>query len=249
MSRFFFTCFFMLASVLGIQAQSDEICVSADRPGMATGAGVLDQGVVQWETGLEFGVGDEKYISLPTTMVRWGLTQFAEIRLQFDGAMNKSDKWEYSVLPLTLGTKIKVFDGYKAVPQVSLMANLSIPSTKTQRDEIHVAPQLYLLCHNDINDWLALDYNVGEEWNGQNNIPSTFLALCMGFTLTDKFGAFAESYNYVTKGDEKTVFDPNVDFGFTYTPCRRLQLDTYAGFNLKEPKSAPYIGCGVAWLF
>ena len=230
-------------------ASEEAFAVSADRPGMATGVGVLPFKTIQWETGFQWDYADRQHsFTLPTTMFRFGVAPFAELRLEYDGTLYSDAKWQYQVEPLILGTKIRVFDGWKAVPKISFLANIAIPITKEAYQSSHVAPSLYLLCENDVTDWLNLCYNLGAEWNGVDATPSTFLALCLGFTINDQWGAFVESYNYFTRLNSDTEADWNIDAGFTYMPHHCVQLDVYASINCQDPAMYSNVGLGVAWL-
>ena len=248
-----FTLVIALIISCGCFAQTEEKqpSVAADRPGMSTGTDVTPFLKVQWETGFESYFTENPGVLLPTTMFRFGVTRFAELRLEYDGVLNQYDrhKWGYEVQPLILGTKVKVFDGYKWVPKISLMANLAIPLTCEQLHETHVSPSLHLLFQNDVTDWFNIGYDVGAEWDGVTAIPATFLGVCLGFNISDNFGAFIESYNYFTKYSmKKTEAECNLDFGFTCTVHPRVQLDLYGMFNCQDPKSDNGIGFGVAWL-
>ena len=187
-------------------------------------------------------------VHITTTMLRFGVAPFAELRLEYDGTLYSDAKWQYQVEPLILGTKIRVFDGWKAVPKISFLANIAIPITKEAFQNSHVAPSLYLLFENDVTDWLNLCYNLGAEWNGVDATPSTFLALCLGFTINDQWGAFVESFNYFTRLSTHTEADWNLDAGFTYMPHHRVQLDVYASINCQDPAMYSNVGLGVAWL-
>ena len=251
MKRIIFSFLFLL-SLSVLVAQESEFTISADRPGMATGVDIMPFKKVQFETGFQWDYSGTSAITLPTAMFRFGLSDFAELRLQYDGTLveNPGAQWSYNVEPLTIGTKIKVLEGGQYVPAISFMANLAIPSTSDLAHTMHVAPSLYLLFQNDITDWFNVGYNVGVEWNGEDAIPATFLAICLGFGITDNFGAFLESYNYFTRYDlstGKTAVDANLDFGFNYIVHPRIQLDLYASFNCQDPKSYSNIGLGVAW--
>lgn len=235
-------------------AQTEEPSVSADRPGMATGTDVMSFLKVQWETGFESTWSGDPVFLLPTTMIRFGVTQFAELRIEYDGTLYNIGhrEWAYEVQPLVLGTKVKIFEGYMWVPKISLLANLSIPLKRdigTYATVRHVAPSLYLLFQNDVTDWFNIGYNVGAEWSGYSHIPSTFLALCLGFNITDNFGTFLESYNYFSRyGKDNTEAECNLDFGFTYMVHPKVQLDLYAMFNCQCPRDFNGIGLGLTWL-
>lgn len=245
-------------AVVCMQAQDVENAepqsVAADRPGMATGVGVLPFKAIQWETGFQWDYADRQHsFILPTTMFRFGVAPFAELRLEYDGTLSQTTElnttqWEYQVEPLILGTKIRIFDGWKAVPKISFLANVAIPITKQQFQTTHLAPSLYLLFENDVTNWLNICYNVGAEWNGVDATPSTFLALCLGFNINDQWGAFVESYNYFTRQTNCTEVECNLDAGFTYMPHHRIQLDLYASINCQDPAMYSNVGLGVAWL-
>lgn len=253
MKRILFSFVFLLSFFVSM-AQETEFVISADRPGMATGVDIMPFKKVQFETGFQWDYSDAtSAITLPTAMLRVGLSDFAELRLQYDGTLseNPSAPWSYVVEPLTIGTKIRMLEGGRYLPAVSFMANLAIPSTTELAQSMHVAPSLYLLFQNDITDWFNVGYNVGVEWNGTDAIPATFLAVCLGFGITDNLGAFLESYNYFTRYDlstGKTAVETNLDFGFNYIVHPRIQLDLYASFNCQDPKSYSNIGLGIAWL-
>lgn len=252
MRNLFFAILFL---PLGLFAQeTEEIWMAPDRPGMATGTDVMPFKKVMWETGFEGGwIGGAHAVTLPTTMFRFGVAPFAELRVEYDGLLLQNGKqWDYAPAPLVLGTKVRIFDGsdkYKWIPKVSLMVNLDIPCTKQMASTMHVAPSVYALFSNDVTDWFNIGYNVGAEWDGMTPIPATFLAVCLGFNITDDLGAFVESYNYFTKyGIGNTVADPNIDFGFNWMVHQKVQLDLYAGFSCLSPQDFSMVGLGVAWL-
>lgn len=252
----FFLISLAIALAMGVSAQESATVISADRPGMATGVDVMPFKGVQWETGFQYDYSSGAHsITLPTTLFRLGITRFAELRVEYDGTLASADKkqWEYAVEPLVVGTKIKVFEGTENeklqwLPAVSFLLNLAVPSTPDLAKTTHVAPSAYLLFHHNATDWLSIDYNIGAEWDGVSAQPATFLALCLGFGITDKAGAFLESYNYITDYGRRPGGSANLDFGFTYLVQARVQLDVYAAFNCQDPASSANVGLGVAWM-
>lgn len=252
MKKFLLLCLLWLPFFIGI-AQENEVNFTADRPGASTGPDVLEFKQVLWETGFEGSWTGNHNIALPTTLFRFGITKFAELRLGYDGALCQLEddhhRWKYEVCPLTIGTKVKIFDGYKWIPKIALMANLAIPLTRAQLNETHVAPSVHLLFQNTVTDWFNISYDVGADWDGTTAIPATFLGLCLGFNITDNLGAYIESYNYFTKyGMNNTEAECNLDFGFSYQVHPRVQLDIYSAFNCQDPKSYNCVGLGVAWM-
>jgi len=212
-----FLLFLLLPSLCIAQEKVHEesYSFSPDRPGMATGPSVLPQGKIIWETGIEGTREDEWSILLPTTMFRFGLSSFAELRLEYDGVLlQKGPNWCYEVAPLVIGTKLKFYEGKEWIPAISFLANLSIPCTKILSDEMSVAPSLNLLFQNDICRWFNINYNVGASWDGINTTPTTFLALCLGFNPTESIGLFLESFNYLIPKEQQGLYGMcNMDVG------------------------------------
>lgn len=225
-------------------AQTDEIVISADRPGMATGTDVMPLGGIQWETGLAFEhlSGSPNTFTLNTSYLRYGLTENAELHIGMD-LLHCNGLSSFS--PLTIGTKVKVVEGNGWVPALSFMANLTSSHIGSPANTPNfLAPQLYLLFQNDITDWLNIGYNVGSEWDGFSAQPTTFAAVCIGANVTEQVGCFIESYNYFVAGSA----DCFLDAGVTWTPTRKLQLDLSAAIDLSAPTNYLWTGIGVAWL-
>ncbi len=171
----FFTSLFLVFPMI-LSAQND-VALSTDRPTMCAAPYVISQKHLQLESGVESGWNNWHSITLPTAMLRYGLTRFAEVRLQYTGTLGQNEgSWDYNASQLALGTKMKITDGNKWIPQISFLTNLLIPCTKTMHKTMHVAPQAYLLFQNDISNKFSVCYNLGAEWNGINATPSTFLA-------------------------------------------------------------------------
>ena len=86
-------------------------------------------------------------------------------------------------------------------------------------------------------------YCMPDEWDGSMPAPSTFVALCFGFTLTERLGCFAESYNNFSRYGNAY----GVDFGFNYMVGERVQLDLAANLDVCHPKQCWAVSFGVAW--
>jgi hypothetical protein len=152
--------------------------------------------------------------------------------------------WTAAFSGLSLGTKIKCFDGEGAIPAVSVLADFSVPRTATQGFDVdNLAPSLYLLFENPVCDWFSIGYNVGAEWDGTLPSPTTFAALCFGFSATDSLGCFVESYNYFNELGNAYC----MDFGLNWQVSRKVQLDIAANMDITNPSQCWAISCGVAW--
>ena len=223
---------------------------TADRPGASTGPGVIGHNVIQLEQGVQYD-GDGSHLGTYTfsnTLIRYGLFPNMEIRLGGDAFLYPSEEGSSSYVPafsgLSVGTKIKCFDGMGIIPAVSVLADFSIPRTASSGFNVdHIAPSLYLLFENPVCDWLSIGYNLGAEWDGTLPGATTFAALCFGFSATDTLGCFIESYNYFNKLSNAYC----MDLGLNWQVSRKVQLDVAANIDLTNPVQCWAISCGVAW--
>lgn len=235
----------LFAYSVGAQEQAE---FTADRPGASTGPSVVGHHVIQLEQGVQYdGDGGAGVFTFSNTLLRYGLFERMELRLGGDGFIYKPEgasKFKPAFSGLSLGTKIACYEGKGAIPAISVLANFTLPYTASKGFESeHLAPSLYLLFENPVNDWFSVGYNVGAEWDGSQAAPTTFVALCLGFNATERLGCFAESYNYFSNGGNIYA----VDFGLNYMVARRLQLDLAANLDLCNPAQSWAISFGVAW--
>ena len=235
----------MISASLAVMAQDVEF--TADRPGASTGPATVWRGVIQLEQGVQYdGVGDGYgQFTFSNTLFRYGLFDGVELRLGGDALIHHTyDNWQPAFAGLTVGTKISCFEGRGAIPAISVLADFAIPGTAGNGFETeHLAPSLYLLFENSVNNWLSIGYNVGAEWDGSTPAPTTFVALCLGFSVSERLGCFAESYNYFGKAGNSYC----ADFGLNYMAGERVQLDVAANLDVCNPKQCWAVSLGVAW--
>ena len=238
----------LIFSLCAMVVTAQEVEFTADRPGASTGPATVAHKVVQLEQGVQYdGDGGAGVFTFSNTLLRYGLFDGVELRLGGDGFAYKPEgalQYSPAFSGLSVGTKIKCFDGEGVIPAVSVLADFSIPRTATGGFGVdNLAPSLYLLFENPVNEWLSIGYNVGAEWDGAQPAPTTFAALCLGFSATERLGCFVESYNYFSKFGNVYA----VDWGLNYMVTERVQLDFAANFDLCNPTQAWAVSFGVAW--
>lgn len=233
------------------QAQDELPTISADRPGYTWGTEVMQHHKIAWENGFEYEseANGPHTITFNNTIVRYGIFEDVELRVGTSFLMwNDGQAMEpsFGIAPLTIGTKLKIYDGTNILPSVGLLAEFR--SSHVGSKELlpaHLAPSMYLLFEHEINDWFNICYNVGEEWDGNSATPTTFLALSLGFNITESIGAFVESYNYLHPDERNRYL---TEFGLTWLVSRRVQLDLAADMDFQNFGKHYTISGGVAWL-
>ncbi len=241
---------FLLLAMAGLPVLAQEsVEFTADRPGASTGPSVVGHKVIQLEQGIQYdGDGGAGTFTFSNTLLRYGLFPNMELRLGGDGFMYQESEeisgFTSAFSGLSIGTKIKCFEGEGIVPAVSVLADFGIPCTASEGFNVdYLAPSLYLLFENPVNDWLSIGYNLGAEWDGTLPQPTTFAALCLGFSMTEDLGCFVESYNYF--GSLGNTYA--MDFGLNWMAGRKVQLDLAANIDLTNPAQCWSVSCGVAW--
>lgn len=247
MKRIFIIALLALTYVAAFAQEAVEF--TADRPGASTGPAVVGHKVIQLEQGIQYdGNGGAGTFTFSNTLLRYGLFPNMELRLGGDGFIYQAEVSKQGFKPafsgMSIGTKIRCFDGEGAIPAVSVLADFSIPNTASRGfNADHLAPSLYLLFENPVCNWLSIGYNLGAEWDGTFPSPTAFAALCLGFSATDRLGCFVESYNYFNKLGNAYC----MDFGLNWMVGRKVQLDVAANIEVSNPTQCWAISCGVAW--
>ena len=265
----------LLAALL--HAEQHTLRAEADRPGYGTGTNVLTRGMIQWETGFEaMHIPGMHLVTLPTTLFRFGLHERAELRVEYAGGLiindhpdnnpETEDTHIYYCEPLNIGTKMMLWGGsdepqLRWIPRTSVMINLGIPLTRSVAEILPFSGSADLLFESDITNWLTIQYQFGTHWREWAPMPDFFAALGMNFAATKDIAFFVENFNYFDCDNKveiigyKTAYYVNLDFGMTYMPHPRVQLDLYAGFNcyatgllMSGPKNQCFLGLGVTWL-
>ena len=232
------------------KAQEELPVLPADRPGYTWFAEVLPHHKVSWENGFCFESSPDRShtITTPSTIFRYGIFRNVELRVGADFMLyddGPGSKYTFGIAPLTIGTKIRVYESRNWLPSIGFLAELQLPYFGS-KDLVpsHLAPSMYILFDHSITDWFSLCYNAGAIWDGETAIPQAFLSLALWFNITDNVGTFVETYNYLHPDGNQCM----MDFGFTWMPSRRVQLDISCNLDFKNFGKYYAIGCGVAWM-
>ena len=242
---------FALLLAIDICFAQDELpTVVPDRPGYTWGAEVTPHHKVIWDHGFgyESTLEGASTLTLSSTVLRYGLFENLELRVGTVFMMfNDEDAMEptFGLSPLTIGTKLKVYEGTGILPSIGLLAELQSPHIGS-KDLLpsHLAPSLYLIFENTVTDWFGICYNVGEQWDGESPTPTTFLGLNLYFSFNERLGAFVETYNYLNSEENQYMSE----IGLFWQVSRRVQLDIEGDFDLQNLGKYYSVGCGVSWI-
>ncbi|MDD3858939.1 MAG: transporter [Bacteroidales bacterium] len=239
-----------------VKSQIDSsINFVTDRPGMATSTDIITSRCFQVEDGFQFekiyneNLSNKNFL-FSSLLLRYGIVKNVELRLQTDYVYNiVTDNINtfsiYGFNPITIGTKIQIFEQKKFIPDVSFLFNLVIPFWgKKEFIPNNFAPSFTLLMSNDISEKLNLCYNYGIFWDGTSSVPNHFYAICFGINFSKKWNAFIEGYGFTNPQTNSLFY---IDVGSSYLINKRFQIDFSVSRRLNSSLNYYCLNTGIAW--
>jgi len=244
--------FFTTTIYSSAQEKNKELVT--DRPDQTESAAIVPLHFLQIESGFLLETNKEnglskKSFAYNSTLLRYGLLTNLELRLGLEYLGNKTEfsgfNVNYSGLsPLYTGLKIKIIEEKGVVPEVAFLGALIFPFTAGEEYKpSYTAADMRLAFAHTLTDRLSLGYNLGAEWDGETAIPSWFYSASLGIGLTDKLGAFLESYGSLP---EKGKAEHMADAGITYLILPNLQFDISGGIGIQNGPDN-FIGFGLSY--
>ena len=245
-------CTILLLVFIAAKPQTAELPdISADRPGMATTPDILQPKKVQIETGFSYERTKiensfQKTTHYNSTLLRYGINQNSEIRIQTDFEKLKTDSLNFKGFnPVVIGTKLLISEEKGIIPKTAFLFNLTLPflGEKKFRPQ-NATPSLYFLMTNNISKYINICYNIGLEYDGESTVPKEFAAVCMGYNLTDNLSLFLENYDWFSKASKPETF---IDFGFAYLSGKNVQIDLSGNIDPQDFENYFMINFGISW--
>jgi hypothetical protein len=213
--------------------------IVSDRPDAAEGSGVLGRGVVQIEAGLaaERNGAGERTTSTPT-MLRFGLSDNVDLRLETDGRMGSPSGHGFA--DVTVGAKWRLQEGGKDSPALALIGQVGVPSGSRQFKGQGYRPSLLLATEWELSSDLTLAVMPGAVRDRDDNgaaFTAGILAVSLDQEWTEQLHSFIElsAPQIATARHGGTMATLNA--GLTYALSKLWQIDTalFRGLNKRTP--------------
>ncbi len=230
-------------SIISVSAQDDDAIVT-DRPTQSASSMVMPRGNAL----IEYGFIHEKSGDVSTTtfanfLVRIGLIEGVEFRIT-QNIQQQSDELTDSKVsglsPITLGTKIHLVGEQGAVPQVSLLGQVTLANGKKPFRPNEAIPEVRLNFSNTLSEFLSLGYNIGMSFPEDNT--QTLYSVVLGYSFLPGWSVFAEPYGFFQDGTS----DHRFNTGLIYLCSNNVQFDISAGVGLSDISPDHFIGFGAA---
>lgn len=234
--------------MLPAQAQEEREELNTDRPDNSQGPSVISRGYVQLEAGYNYQKLNTniRTYAYPTALVRIGLLQGVELRLQ--GAVkdsvieNGSTRHIKGWGPLSVGTKIRLWEESGWRPEAGISAMLALPIASEVFKPDHPEPQFGVAFSNALSDKMDLTYTVGYGWTKGSPVRT------YGANITRQFFDKLTLYLEVFGSKEKNeTAGHQADVGLLYLLLPNLQVDVAAGRRLNKEAPQHFITTGLAF--
>ncbi len=224
--------------------------IQTDRPDQTECPFITPKGYLQAENGFTYENinKNNKVISLPTILWKYGLNKNVEFRLITETNIIKSLGNKVSgLVPTIVGFKISVSEEKGIIPATGFIAHLAIPNAaSTNFKASYYAPSFRFNMQHTLSKTFSLAYNLGTEWDGKTPEPTFIYTLTSGMSITEKLGAYIELYGFAP---QKQSADHKADGGFTYLITNDVMVDISGGFGITKEAPKNYFALGFSYRF
>ena len=215
-----------------------------DRPDATEASSTVGKGVLQIETGAfytsfeENGI-EEEVIGYNTTLVRYGVLDNIEFRLGWNFEEGRTtvdgmrlDNVTSGLSPLLAGMKLDIAEENGLLPEMALIGHIFLPFTASSdyRPETTGVDFRFSLSHT-LSERSSIGYNIGAQWGDDSSEAAYIYTLAYGYSITDKFGLYAEVYGDFPEDSRANHF---WDAGLTYLLSDDIQLDATVGSGVNK---------------
>jgi len=244
-----------ISGVIMVKAQTEKPEIVTDRPDQTEASVLVPRGGLQVETGFVFEKDREDNVeksnfTYNTTLIKYGVNEFLELRLITEFLGERAQVAEDPVSkvqgfsPLALGVKIKLADEKAFWPQAAFIGHINLKSGSKEFAPSYTAAAFRFTFAHTLSEKFALSYNLGAAWDGETPEAAFLYTLSLGYTITDRLGAFVEGYSFFPE-DNKA--DNRIDTGITYKFSPVVQWDVSAGVGLSRNAPDSFLSTGISF--
>ncbi len=256
----FLCCF---ASARSAHAQAERAApgpLVTDRPDKTESTSIVPRGLAQVEAGWALETVSLSGTSLhthtvPGVLARVGVLSALEARVGFDGFQLTNQPAAFGgegFGDVELGFKYRLVKAQGALPDIALIAAVSVPTGADGVTSGRVDPTVLLTLSRPISARVSVGSNLGSAWSttdnglgGRTTVVDLTYTLSFGVTLADRVGVFAETFGSLPADNGEAAH--HVDGGCTFLVRDNLQLDVSVGRGIAGAGASDwFVGAGVS---
>lgn len=229
---------------VGVSMAQDSDPIVTDRPTQSAASMVVPKGNALIEYGFIYeSAGDITNLTMANIHARVGLLNGIELRITQNILQVKDDVSDTKVSglsPITLGTKVHLVAERGAMPQTSIIGQVTLDNGKEAFRPGAMIPEVRLNFSNSLSEFVSLGYNIGMSFPEDNT--TTIYSAVLGYSFFPGWTAFAEPYGFFYEDDS----DHRFNAGFIYLVKNNFQVDITGGIGLSDISPDSFIGFGAA---
>lgn len=239
-------CLFLLLLNAGITLDCKaQDAIDTDRPDKTESAVILNKKWFQVEHGFDMERDNRASVFGSSTLVRYGLLKKLELRVETDIIYFPSTNISPATTelqPVSIGTKISLWEEKKWIPKTSLLIHIGVPSLGARSfKNFNAIPSIIFTFQNDLSKTISWGYNAGLEWDGQNSTPYYVYTFSNGINLTKKLYCFLEVFGSVS-GNNIPQHNFNAGLSLLINTNCKLDISSVAGLTKSAPDWSITIG-------
>ncbi|MGP0593531.1 transporter [Nitrospira sp. T9] len=237
------------------QASFFSEAIATDRPTFSLSPATITPGRIQIETGYTFSLEkaspDVKTHNFPETLVRIGLTETVEFRVEWPTLTyidNGRDVNGFN--DLGLGFKVQVWQQKGFRPRLSFVGRLSIPTGDKDFSSDRVDPLFRTILTYGLDEQVGIfgTVNVGSPTSQGTRFVQVSSSLGLSAILRDRLTGFVEYFGLYPR-DVASGSANFLQTGVLYQLTYNLQLDARVGGGLTHGSDDFLTGAGISWRF
>jgi hypothetical protein len=244
--------------------------ISTDRPDFTEATSVVPRGRFQLEGGYTFTYDREgerrtRDHTFPEFLLRTGIATDWELRIGWEGfslteevfrAPNEAGRRQIfhehddAGTDMSVGLKTHLLRQAGAVPELSVIGAVSLPTGAAGKTSGDVDPEVKLLWGYDLTEQLALAGNVnfGVPSDEEGRFFQSAASISLAYAPTDWLGTYVEYFGFYPS-ERGSDCAHTLNGGFTFPITDDFQIDVRAGMGLNEEADDFFTGIGFAFRF
>lgn len=246
----------------GYETEESRERIETDRHEFTPSVLVVPKGMIQFESGYSFFKGgDETAHALPELLVRYGLTDNIELRFRYNEVWEFGEENRKGSEDLRIGTKLRLNDQYRLIPEASLILTLTAP---TGSDDWTIGETEFAADYVfgwEISDKAEIYGSTGIATDGIGDfdfLPEAadgdFVvfseSISIGYEFSERITGYSEFFGLFTHGygdneDNQVYYNMGMDYYFTDD----FLIDFRVGTGLTSDSSDFFCGVGGGFRF